>query len=468
VIGEVVIEQANINSTDPKTKKTSRIVVIGGGFGGLAAAQALKNAPVEITLIDRRNFHLFQPLLYQVATGWLSPANIASTLRATLRRQKNARVLLAEVIDIDIEGRRVLLTDGVVDYDTLIVATGSRHYYFGNDDWGKIAPGLKTVEDATEIRRRIFIAFEAAERESDPQTLEALLTFVIVGGGPTGVELAGALGEIANDTLRHDFRNIDPSKARILLIEGSDRILPSYPAELSERATAFLAKLGVKADVNAVVTELHPGSVTVKRGESLERIPCRTVIWAAGVQASFLGQVLAKATGVKLDGAGRIVVEPDLTLAGYPEIFVIGDLANYSHQTGKPLPGVAPFAMQQGQYVGRILQNRITGKSVAPFHYRDRGSMAIIGRASAVAHVGRFQFTGFIAWLMWLFVHLVQLVEFENKILVLVQWGWYYFSRNRAARLITGDELPVLAPQQQDRAEESSHDLRRRAKSARD
>jgi len=468
VIGEVVIEQANINSTDPKTKKTSRIVVIGGGFGGLAAAQALKNAPVEITLIDRRNFHLFQPLLYQVATGWLSPANIASTLRATLRRQKNARVLLAEVIDIDIEGRRVLLTDGVVDYDTLIVATGSRHYYFGNDDWGKIAPGLKTVEDATEIRRRIFIAFEAAERESDPQTLEALLTFVIVGGGPTGVELAGALGEIANDTLRHDFRNIDPSKARILLIEGSDRILPSYPAELSERATAFLAKLGVKADVNAVVTELHPGSVTVKRGESLERIPCRTVIWAAGVQASFLGQVLAKATGVKLDGAGRIVVEPDLTLGGYPEIFVIGDLANCSHQTGKPLPGVAPVAMQQGQYVGRILQNRITGKSVAPFHYRDRGSMAIIGRASAVAHVGRFQFTGFIAWLMWLFVHLVQLVEFENKILVLVQWGWYYFSRNRAARLITGDELPVLAPQQQDRAEESSHDLRRRAKSARD
>jgi NADH:quinone reductase (non-electrogenic) len=284
----------------------------------------------------------------------------------------------------------------------------------------KSPPGLKTVEDATEIRRRIFVAFEAAERESDPQTLEALLTFVIVGGGPTGVELAGALGEIANDTLRHDFRNIDPSKARILLIEGSDRILPSYPSELSERATAFLAKLGVKADVKAVVTELYPGSVTVKRGESLARIPCGTVIWAAGVQASFLGQVLAKATGVKLDGAGRIVVEPDLTLAGYPEIFVIGDLANCSHQTGKPLPGVAPVAIQQGQYVGRILENRITGKSVASFHYRDRGSMAIIGRAFAVAHIGRFQFTGFIAWLMWLFVHLVQLVEFENKILVLV------------------------------------------------
>jgi NADH dehydrogenase len=463
VIGKVVIDQAIINSTD---QKKTRVVIIGGGFGGLAAAQALKNAAVEVTLIDRRNFHLFQPLLYQVATGWLSPANIASTLRATLKRQRNARVLLAEVIDIDVKARQVLLSDGAVDYDALIVATGSRHHYFGNNDWEKIAPGLKTVEDATEIRRRIFVAFEAAERESDPQTLEALLTFVIVGGGPTGVELAGALGEIANDTLRHDFRNIDPSKARILLIEGSDRILPSYPSALSERAAVFLAKLGVKTDVKAVVTELHPGSVTVKRGETLERIPCRTVIWAAGVQASFLGQVLAKATGVKLDRAGRIVVEPDLTLAGYPEIFVIGDLANCSHQTGKPLPGVAPVAIQQGQYVGRILENRITGKSVAPFHYRDRGSMAIVGRASAVAHIGRFQFTGFIAWLMWLFVHLVQLVEFENKILVLVQWGWYYFSRNRAARLITGDALPVLTPQQHDLAEESS--LKGRAKGARD
>jgi NADH dehydrogenase len=438
-------------------------VVIGGGFGGLAAAQALKNAPVEVTLIDRRNFHLFQPLLYQVATGWLSPANIASTLRATLRRQKNARVLLAEVIDIDVKARQVLLSDGAVEYDALIVATGSRHHYFGNNDWEKIAPGLKTVEDATEIRRRIFVAFEAAERESDPQKLEALLTFVIVGGGPTGVELAGALGEIANDTLRHDFRNIDPSKARILLIEGSDRILPSYPSELSERAVAFLAKLGVKVDVKAVVTELYSGSVTVKRGESFERIPCHTVIWAAGVQASFLGQVLAKATGGKLDRAGRIMVEPDLTLAGYPEIFVIGDLANYSHQTDKPLPGVAPVAMQQGQYVGRILENRIAGKSVAPFHYRDRGSMAIIGRASAVAHIGTFQFAGFLAWLMWLFVHLVQLVEFENKILVLVQWGWYYFSRNRAARLITGEELTVIAPQRDRAGPSSSHDLKRRA-----
>jgi NADH dehydrogenase len=440
-LGELVIEHTH----DIAPKKKSRVVIVGGGFGGLAAAQALKDAPVQVTLIDRRNFHLFQPLLYQVATGWLSPANIASTLRATLRRQKNARVLLAEVIDIDVAGRRVLLTDGSVEYDTLIVAAGSRHHYFGNDQWEAIAPGLKTVEDATEIRRRIFLAFEAAERESDPTKLEALLTFVVVGGGPTGVELAGALGEIANDTLRHDFRNIDPSKARILLIEGSDRILPTYPSKLSDQAVVSLAKLGVRVDVNAMVTELQSDSVTVKRSQSLERIPCRTVIWAAGVHASFLGRVLAQRTGANLDRAGRILVEPNLTIAGHPEIFVIGDLANYTHQTGRPLPGVAPVAMQQGKYVGQLLAKGAIDKSAAPFHYRDRGSMAIVGRASAVAQIGRFQLAGFFAWLMWLFVHLMYLVEFENKILVLVQWGWYYFSRNRAARLITGEEATAPA-----------------------
>jgi NADH dehydrogenase len=440
-LGELVIEHTH----DIAPKKKSRVVIVGGGFGGLAAAQALKDAPVQVTLIDRRNFHLFQPLLYQVATGWLSPANIASTLRATLRRQKNARVLLAEVIDIDVAGRRVLLTDGSVEYDTLIVAAGSRHHYFGNDQWEAIAPGLKTVEDATEIRRRIFLAFEAAERESDPTKLEALLTFVVVGGGPTGVELAGALGEIANDTLRHDFRNIDPSKARILLIEGSDRVLPTYPSKLSDQAVVSLAKLGVRVDVNAMVTELQSDSVTVKRSQSLERIPCRTVIWAAGVHASFLGRVLAQRTGANLDRAGRILVEPNLTIAGHPEIFVIGDLANYTHQTGRPLPGVAPVAMQQGKYVGQLLAKGAIDKSAAPFHYRDRGSMAIVGRASAVAQIGRFQLAGFFAWLMWLFVHLMYLVEFENKILVLVQWGWYYFSRNRAARLITGEEATAPA-----------------------
>lgn len=433
-------------------KRLHRVVIVGGGFGGLGAAQSLKNTPVQVTLIDRRNFHLFQPLLYQVATGWLSPANIASTLRATLRRQKNARVLLAEAVDIDAKERRVVLSDGSVEYDTLIVATGSHHHYFGNASWEKIAPGLKTVEDATEIRRRIFVAFEAAERESDAEKLKALLTFIVVGAGPTGVELAGALGEIANDTLKYDFRSIDPSKARILLVEGGERILPSYPSQLSGKATEFLVALGVNVDVKTVVTELDQESVTVKRGETVERIPCRTVIWAAGVQASSLGQQLAKAAGAQVDRQGRIIVEPDLTIAGHPEIFVIGDLANYSHEGGRPLPGVAPVAMQQGQYVARYIEDRIMRKDAgAPFKYHDHGSMAIVGRASAVAHMGKFQFAGFFAWLMWLFVHLVQLVEFENKVLVLIQWGWYYFSRNRAARLITGEMTTAS------RAESSDH-----------
>jgi len=417
--------------------KTHRVVVVGGGFGGLHATQCLKNVPVAVTLVDRRNFHLFQPLLYQVATGWLSPANIAATLRAVLKRHKNTHVLLAEATGIDVDGRRVLLDSGSVSYDSLIVATGSRHHYFGNDHWEALAPGLKTVEDATEIRRRIFSAFEAAEREPDPAQLSALLTFVIVGGGPTGVELAGALGEIANDTLKHDFRNIDPSKARILLIEATERILPSYPPELAYQAEISLNKLGVAVRSQALLTDINPRAVTVKRGDKLETIPCRTVIWAAGVQASFLGKVIARATGAKLDRSGRVLVEPDLTVPGHPEIFVIGDLANYGHQTGKPLPGTAPVAIQQGQYVAKVIHRRVTGTTTPSFRYRDRGNMAIIGRASAVADLGKLQFSGFLAWLAWLFVHLMHLVEFENKVLVLVQWGWYYFSRNRAARLIT-------------------------------
>jgi NADH dehydrogenase len=419
-----------------------QVVIIGGGFGGLAAVQGLKGVPVRVALVDRRNFHLFQPLLYQVATGWLSPANIAATLRAVLKHQKNARVLLAEACDIDTKQRRVILSDGQLDYDTLIVATGSRHHYFGNDRWRTVAPGLKTVEDATEIRRRIFLAFEAAERESDPDKLEELLTFAIVGGGPTGVELAGALGEIAHDTLKHDFRSIDPSRTRILLIEAGERILPSYPAELSAWASTALNNLGVTVKVETFVSDIHPEAVMVKDGKGLSRLPCRTVIWAAGVQASRLGQVIASSTGAKVDRAGRVEVEPDLTIAGHPEIFVIGDLACYLHQTGKPLAGVAPLAMQQGRYVAQVIAARIKKKHVAPFRYRDRGSMAIVGRASAVADMGRFRFSGYFAWLAWLFVHLVNLVEFENRILVLIQWGWYYFSRNRAARLITEVKAP--------------------------
>jgi NADH dehydrogenase len=420
--------------------KNHQVVIIGGGFGGLYAAQCLKNVPVEVHLIDRRNFHLFQPLLYQVATGWLSPANIAATLRATLNRHKNTHVLLAKAIGVDVDTRRVLLTTGSLTYDTLIVAAGSRHYYFGNDHWEALAPGLKTVEDAIEIRRRIFYAFEAAEREIDMGQRSALLTFVIVGGGPTGVELAGALGEIANDTLKHDFRNIDPSKARILLIEGGDRILPSYPADLSYQAEMSLNRLGVTVQTQALVTDIKAHAVTVKHGDTVKIIPCTTVIWAAGVQASFLGKVIAQATGAGLDRSGRVLVETDLTVAGHPEIFVIGDLANYSHQTGKPLPGTAPVAIQQGRYVAKLIHSRLTGASSIPFRYRDRGNMAIVGRASAVADLTKLKFSGFLAWLAWLFVHLMNLVEFENKVLVLVQWGWYYFSRNRAARLITGND----------------------------
>ncbi|SRR6266568_354302 len=416
-----------------------RLVIIGGGFGGLYAAQSLKNAALEVTLIDRRNFHLFQPLLYQVATGWLSPANIASTLRAVLKRQKNARVLLGEAIDIDVNKRQVMLANGRVDYDTLIVATGSRHHYFGNDHWEALAPGLKTIEDATEMRRRIFLAFEAAEREADPMRVRALLTFIIVGGGPTGVELAGALGEIARDTLINDFRSIDPADARILLIEAADRTLTTYPAELSKKAEKFLSRVGVSVRANTIVTAIEHDAVITKRGKSVERIPCHTVLWAAGVRASFLGKILSEKTGAKLDRSGRVLVEPDLSLLNHPEIFVIGDLANYRQPTGQPLPGLAPVAMQEGEYVARLLRNRLEGKTTAPFRYKDRGNMAIVGRGSAVAYIGRVQLAGFGAWLAWLFVHIVNLIEFENKILVLVQWAWCYFRRNRAARLITGD-----------------------------
>jgi NADH:ubiquinone reductase (H+-translocating) len=416
-----------------------RVVILGGGFGGLHAVQSLRNAAVEVTLIDRRNFHLFQPLLYQVATGWLSPANIASTLRAVLKRQQNARVILAEAINVDVDNREVILSNGKIPYDTLIVATGSRHHYFGNDHWEALAPGLKTIEDATEMRRRIFLAFEAAERETVPTRVRALLTFIIVGGGPTGVELAGALGEIARDTLKNDFRSIDPADARILLIEAADRTLTTYPAELSRKAEQFLHRLGVSVQANAVVTAIEPEAVVIKRGPTVERIPCRTVLWAAGVRASFLGKILSKSTGAELDPSGRVVVESDLSLPNHPEIFIIGDLANYPHQTGRPLPGLAPVAMQEGEYVAKLLCSRLAGKSLPAFRYKDHGNMAIVGRGSAVAYMGKFQLAGFGAWLAWLFVHIINLIEFENKILVLIQWAWYYFQRNRAARLITGD-----------------------------
>jgi NADH dehydrogenase len=421
-----------------------RVVIVGGGFGGLYAAQALRRAPVSVTVIDRRNFHLFQPLLYQVATGALSPGEIASPVRAVLKRHRNTRVLLAEATDVDARARRLILSDGELAYDTLVVAAGASHHYFGNEQWAALAPGLKTLEDATEIRRRILLAFEIAEREPDAERRRACLTFVIVGAGPTGVELAGALAEIANHTLRRDFRSIDPAEARILLLEGTDRVLPPYPRVLSAKAAAALARIGVTVRTEAMVTAIDEAGVTTRAGDTTERIPTRTVVWAAGVQASPLGQVLAERAGAKLDRAGRVIVAADCSLPEHPEILVIGDLASFTHQSGLPLPGVAPVAMQQGRYVARLIERRLRGAPAEPFRYRHRGSMAVIGRNAAVADVAGLRFNGRLAWFTWLFVHLMYLVEFDNRVLVLMQWAWNYFTWNRGARLITGESpLPL-------------------------
>jgi NADH dehydrogenase len=422
---------------------THRVVILGGGFGGLYATQALKKAPVEVTLVDRRNFHLFQPLLYQVATGALSPGEIAAPLRSVLSRQKNARVLMGEAVDLDVEGRRLILNDGEVPYDTLIVAPGSRSFYFGHEEWEKAAPGLKTIEEATQIRHRILYAFEAAEREEDPQKRHDWLTFVVVGAGPTGVELAGALGEIANDTLRHDFRSIRPQEARILLLEGSDRVLPPFPPELSAKAEQQLIRIGVRPRTGVRVVEVDEGGVTVESPAGRERIAARTVIWAAGVRASSLGEVLSLRAGVKLERNGQVRVEKDLTVPGHPEIFVIGDLARLDDDAGKPLPGVSPVAMQEGAYAAKAIRARISGTPPPPpFHYFNKGQLAVIGRGAAVADLGKLKVSGVIAWFIWLFVHLMYIVEYTSRVLIFIEWGFLYLTFNRGARLITGrDDL---------------------------
>jgi NADH dehydrogenase len=417
-----------------------RVVIVGGGFGGLYAAQGLGQVEVRVTLIDRRNFHLFQPLLYQVATGGLSPANIAAPLRAILKRQKNTSVLLGEVVNFDLDRRLAILKDGVEPYDSLIVATGSRHHYFGHPQWETFAPGLKTIEDATTIRRRILSAFEKAERSKDADEQRDLMTFVIVGGGPTGVELAGTIGEVAHSTLRGNFRAINPAQARILLLEGVDRILNAYPPKLSAKAVKSLQRLGVTVRTETKVTDLQADCVTIRCGNQTETIRAHTVLWAAGVDASPLAKVLAQATGAELDRAGRIRVQPDMTLPGHPEVYVLGDMVNYPYQDGKPLPGIAPVAMQQGRYVADAIQRRLRGAPPMPFHFHNRGTMATIGRAAAVADLGWITFSGLFAWLAWLFIHILFLIEFQNRMLVLFQWAWNYFTRNRAARLITGPE----------------------------
>ncbi len=415
-----------------------RVVIVGGGFGGLYAAKAMRRLPVRLTVVDRHNYHLFQPLLYQVATGGLSPGDIASPLRGVIGQQKNTWVVQSEVVDIDPLTKRVVLVDGELPYDVLVVATGVRHSYFGHEEWAAAAPGLKTIDDALEMRQRVLLAFEKAERETDPVKRQMWQTFLLVGGGPTGVELAGALGELANRTMRHDFKNIDPTQTRILLVEGGDRILPSYPPDLSAKAAAAVARLGVTIQTGALVTQIDEHTVTLKQGEQVEQVQAGTILWAAGVQASPLGRVLAEKTGVELDRSGRVMVNPDLTVPDYPDIFVIGDLAHFAHQDeGKPLPGVAQVAMQMGSYVAqRLKKDEPIGQRPA-FHYTDKGNLAVIGRNAAVADLGWIKLSGYLAWLIWVFIHITYLIEFDNRVKVLFEWFQDYMFRKRGARLIT-------------------------------
>jgi NADH dehydrogenase len=397
--------------------------------------------PVQLTLVDRRNFHLFQPLLYQVATGGLSPANISAPLRDILKHQKNTEVIMSEVCGVDSAARKVKFADGgALDYDTLVLAPGSAHHYFGHDEWEPLAPPLKTIEDATTIRSRVLRAFEAAEREENPERIRALLTFIIVGGGPTGVEMAGAMSEIARHTLKGNFRRIDPATSSIHLIEAADRVLPNSVPELSEKAAKSLGKLGIIVRTRTQLTSIEPEKITLRFEGKDETIATHNVIWAAGMRASSLGKIVADATGCELDKSGRIVVEPDLTIRGHPEIFVIGDLAQCKDQNGKPLPGLAPVAMQEGRYAARLIAARLKGKSFPAFHYHDKGTMATIGRSSAVVDLGWIRFGGWLAWVTWLFVHLMYIVQFHNKLLILLQWAWNYFTRNRSARLITQEQ----------------------------
>ena len=424
-----------------------RVVVVGGGFGGLQAVQKLHRAPVEVTLIDRRNFHLFQPLTYQVATGALSPGEIAYPLRTIFKRHRNVKVLLAEVSDIDLDARQVHLdrVDEVpapptVPYDTLVVAGGSAYSYFGHDDWREFAAEVKSLESALTVRSRILAAFEAAEWETDPDRRAAWLTFAVVGAGPTGVEMAGQIAELARDTLRGDFEAVDPRTGRILLIEAADRVLTSFPPSLSAKAFRSLEHLGVTPTLGATVVGVDDESVTIDTGAGdTRRIPTRTVVWAAGVAASKLGAMLGEKTGAEVDRAGRIAVEPDLTLPGHPEVFAIGDMVRVRNTDGSvvTLPGVAPAAMQQGRYVASVVRGRLESQQTPPFRYRDKGNLATIGRGAAVADIEPVRLSGFLAWMTWLVVHLWYLVGFENRILVFTRWGFSFVTHGRGARLIT-------------------------------
>jgi NADH dehydrogenase len=412
-----------------------RVVIVGGGFGGLYAARALGRTALDVTVLDRTNHHVFQPLLYQVATASLSPSQIAYPIRGVLRRQANTRVLMAEATGVEVAGRRVRLADGELPYDWLILAPGASHSYFGHPEWEPLAPGLKTIDDALRIRARILTAFERAERESDPERRRTLLTFVVVGGGPTGVELAGAIGEIACKVMARDFRTIDTRETRTILVEAGPRILPAFPPDLSEKAERSLERLCVEVRTGVAVTRLEAGAVWLGG----DRVACGTVLWAAGVAPS----PLARSLGVPLDRAGRVIVSGDLTIPGHPEVFVIGDLAAATDADGKPLPGLAPVAIQQGEYAARVVAREAAGRPDAggarePFRYHDRGTMATIGRDAAVVDLGRLRFSGYPAWLLWCFIHILWLIGFRNRFLVMIEWAWAYVRFERSARLITG------------------------------
>ena len=418
--------------------RTPHVVILGGGFAGLYAAKGLADAPVRVTVVDRRNHHLFQPMLYQVATAALSPSDIASPIRSVLRQQKNTEVLLAEATEVEVDTRRVRFSDGgCLSYDYLIVGTGAHHSYFGHEEWEPLAPGLKSLEDALEIRRRVLLAFELAEREPDPVRRHAYLTFVVVGGGPTGVETAGAVAEVRRYALRRDFRRIDPGEATVMLLEGGPRLLPSYPPELSEKAKLDLRRLGVEVRTETLVTDIQPGWVRAAGWT----IPTQTVIWAAGNTASSL----LKSLDAPLDRMGRALVEPDCTIPGHPEVFVLGDAAAFNHQEGGSLPGICPVAIQMGEYTARTIQGDLAGRPRRAFRYWDKGQLAVVGRGRAVADIWRLHFSGFLAWLTWIFVHIFFLIGFRNRVLVLIQWAWSYFTYGVGARIITEDvHLPPV------------------------
>ena len=422
-------------------KRQPRVVIVGAGFGGLTAAQRIARLPVQVIVVDKKNHHTFQPLLYQVATAGLSPGEIAAPIRSILRARNNVEVLLEEVLDFDLNENKVVTREQALDYDFLIVASGAAHAYFGHEEWEPSASGLKTIEDALEIRRRVLLAFELAERQAAEGQKVIPLQFVVVGGGPTGVELAGTLAEIAHHAMNHEFRNIDPRQSRILLIEGGPRVLPAYSEALSRKAEDQLRHLGVDVRTSSMVTGVDPGAVWIGH----EKILSPVVLWAAGVAASPLGQKL----GVPIDRAGRVFVRPDLSIPGHPNVFVIGDLAALKDENGKLLPGVAPVAIQQGGWVAQTIARDLENQPRRDFRYHDKGSLATIGRAAAVAQIGKFELSGYFAWLAWLFIHILFLIGFRNRLLVMIQWAWSYLTYERGARLITGsDELPGWMPSQ--------------------